>query len=155
MTSTKAPSPVLRSVRMPRRRTVTLCAAALALTAVPTASAKGDEPRTSQQIAGATLGTDYRVTLTALRSPTDPYAASVRLRVLVHEGGAWTESDRVRVGAADGWFWYPLTGSQAVGELSTASTEPAPVRVSLLVTPSIGYSDPYLYEIRDGKIASR
>ncbi|MGW0733951.1 hypothetical protein [Streptomyces sp. NPDC002851] len=140
---------------MTRRRTVALGAAVLALTAVPAASAVGDqEPRsTTRQIASATLGTDYKVTLTALRSSTDPYTASVRLQVLVHEGGAWKESDRTRVGAAEGWFWNPLTGSRAVREFSTASTEPAPIRVSLLITPSIGYSDPYAYLIRDGKIS--
>jgi hypothetical protein len=52
----------------------------------------------------------------------------------------------------DGWFWFPLTGKGAICRFSTASTEPAPVAVSLLVTPSIGCSAAAHYEIRDGRI---
>jgi hypothetical protein len=33
----------------------------------------------------------------------------------------------------DGWFWFPLTGKGAICRFSTASTEPAPVAVSLLL----------------------
>ncbi|POX50421.1 hypothetical protein C3489_22505 [Streptomyces sp. Ru71] len=148
--------------RPPRRRTVALSAAALTLGVLATATAAtaspadrtGHAPRT-REIASAVLGSDYKVTLTALRSATDPYAASVRLQVFVHKGGAWKESDRVRVGGANSWFWYPLTGSHAVGTFSTASTEPAPVKVRLLITPSIGYSGTYAYVIRHGDITTR
>ncbi|WP_405834862.1 hypothetical protein [Streptomyces sp. NBC_01176] len=38
----------------------------------------------------------------------------MRLRVFTRTHGAWKESDRVTVGEADGWFWYPITGSGAV-----------------------------------------
>ncbi|MEU2923766.1 hypothetical protein ABZ636_01700 [Streptomyces sp. NPDC007251] len=115
------------------------------------ASSADSAPRT-QVIASSVLGSDYKVTLTALRSTQDQYAASVRLQVYRHTQGTWKESDRVTVGDADGWFWYPLTGSGAVCEFSTASTEPAPLTVSLLVTPSIGCSAPAHYVVKEGKI---
>ena len=113
------------------------------------------QARQTKEIATSVLGTDYKVTLTALRSTSDKYAASVRLQVFVRKGAAWKESDGIRVGKANAWFWFPLTGSHAVGEFSTASTEPAPVDVRLLITPSIGYSGTYHYLIRHGDITRR
>lgn len=106
----------------------------------------------TRQIASSVLGGDYKITLTALRSPEDEFAASVRLQVFTQSGGAWKESDRVTVGDVDGWFWYPLTGKGAVCEFATASTEPAPLTVSLLITPSIGCSDPVHYQVREGRV---
>ncbi|MFG1664272.1 hypothetical protein [Streptomyces sp. Y7] len=106
----------------------------------------------TRQIASSVLGGDYKITLTALRSPEDEFAASVRLQVFTQSGGAWKESDRVTVGDVDGWFWYPLTGKGAVCEFATASTEPAPLTVRLLITPSIGCSDPVHYQVREGRV---
>ncbi|WP_309096645.1 hypothetical protein [Streptomyces sp.] len=146
--------------RKPTRRgataalTVTM-AAALGAAGAGASSAGTTAPQTApqtRQIASSTLGSDYRITLTALRSTEDEYAASVRLQVFTQSGGAWKESDRVTVGDVDGWFWYPLTGKGAVCEFSTASTEPAPVTVSLLLTPSVGCSDPAHYTVREGRV---
>ncbi|MFF7161865.1 hypothetical protein ACFZBP_10905 [Streptomyces sp. NPDC008086] len=116
------------------------------------ASSAGTAAPQTRQIASSQLGTDYKVTLTALRSTQDEYAASVRLQVYTQSNGAWKESDRVTVGDVDGWFWYPLTGSGAVCEFSTASTEPAPLTVSLLRTPSLGCSDPTHFVVKEGRV---
>ncbi|MDQ1013745.1 hypothetical protein [Streptomyces afghaniensis] len=108
--------------------------------------------RQTRQIASSVLGSDYKITLTAVRSTQDEYAASVRLQVYTQSDGAWKESDRVTVGDVDGWFWYPLTGKGAVCEFSAASTEPAPLTVSLLRTPSLGCSEPAEYVVKEGKV---
>ncbi|MEU0070978.1 hypothetical protein ABZ027_15755 [Streptomyces sp. NPDC006332] len=128
-----------------------LMAAGLGSAAAGAAGAATVPPQT-RQIASSTLGSDYKITLTALRSTENEYAASVRLQVYTQTGGAWKESDRVTVGDVDGWFWYPLTGSGAVCEFSTASTEPAPLTVSLLVTPSIGCSEATHYVVKQGRV---
>ncbi|MFH9011830.1 hypothetical protein ACH4C6_10665 [Streptomyces sp. NPDC017943] len=107
----------------------------------------------AQQIASSVIGSDYKITLTALRSTQDAYAASVRLQVYTQAGGTWKESDRVTVGETDGWFWYPLTGKGAVCAFSTAGTEPAPLTVSLLLTPSLGCSEPAHYVVEDGRVS--
>ncbi|MFD7699192.1 hypothetical protein [Streptomyces caelestis] len=111
-------------------------------------------PRTAERrrIATSVLDGDFTFTLTALRSRTDPLAASVRLQVFTFEDGAWRESDRALVGEADSWFWFPLTGHHAVCEFSTSGTEPAPVAVSMLITPSIGCSPIETFRIEDGQI---
>lgn len=107
----------------------------------------------SRQIASSVLDADRNVefTLTALRSTADPLAASVHLKAFVRQHGRFVLSDEVRVGAVDGWFWFPVTGRGAICEFSVASSNPAPVTVSLLVTPSIGCSLPEHFELRDGK----
>ncbi|GAA3804606.1 hypothetical protein ACFS5L_34205 [Streptomyces phyllanthi] len=128
-----------------------LMAAVLGAAGAGASNADTAAPRT-RQIASSVLGSDYKITLTALRSTQDQYAASVRLQVHTKTGGAWKESDRVTVGEVDGWFWYPLTGSGAVCEFSTASTEPAPLTVSLLITPSIGCSEPTHYVVKEGRV---
>ncbi|MEU0586670.1 hypothetical protein [Streptomyces sp. NPDC006132] len=128
-----------------------LMAATLGAVGAGSSSAGTAAPET-RQIASSTLGSDYKITLTALRSPEDAYAASVRLQVYTQSGGSWKESDRVTVGGVDGWFWYPLTGKGAVCEFSTASSEPAPLTVSLLLTPSLGCSEPAHYVVQDGRV---
>ncbi|HEY5836068.1 hypothetical protein [Streptomyces sp.] len=108
----------------------------------------------SQQIASSVLDRDFKFTLTALRSQADPLLATVRLRVFTFQGGAWKESDRATVGAVDSFFWFPLTGRHAVCEFSTAGTEPAPVAVSRLNTPSVGCSPTENFRIEDGRIVT-
>ncbi|GAB7110306.1 hypothetical protein JCM4814A_86210 [Streptomyces phaeofaciens JCM 4814] len=145
------------SLSRTRTRGVTAAAlAALAATTLTVADA-GASPAAAaapqkRQIASSVLGTDYKITLTALRSTEDRYAASVRLQVYKKVGGAWKESDRVTVGDVGGWFWYPLTGSGAVCQFSTAGTEPAPLTVSLLLTPSLGCSEPAHYVVKQGRV---
>ncbi|MER5450830.1 hypothetical protein ABT052_08335 [Streptomyces sp. NPDC002766] len=144
-----------REHRLARRAAtagVTLLTAAALGTAGATASSADTAAPQTRQIASSVLGSTYKITLTAVRSTQDEYAASVRMQVYTHTTGAWKESDRVTVGETDGWFWYPLTGDGAVCEFSTASTEPAPVAVSLLVTPSIGCSGSAHYVVKQGKV---
>ncbi|MFE7765824.1 hypothetical protein [Streptomyces sp. NPDC057438] len=129
-----------------------LLAATLGAAGAGASSADTAPRQQTREIASSTLGSDYRITLTALRSTEDEYAASVRLRVFTRSGDAWKESDRVTVGDVNGWFWYPLTGKGAVCQLSTASTEPAPLTVSLLLTPSLGCSDPAHFLVKQGRI---
>ncbi|GAA2099676.1 hypothetical protein GCM10009801_71550 [Streptomyces albiaxialis] len=134
----------------------TTLAAAPGATAAPDAAAAPPAPAAkkveTKQIASTTLGDDYRLTLTALRDTGDPYAASVRLTVYGHSTGAWKETDRVTIGEVGGWFWHPLTGDAAVCRFTAGSTNPAPIEVSLLVTPSIGCSPTDHFTLKDGRV---
>lgn len=148
----------MSTIRTLTRRGTAAALTALLATGLTAAGASAAQtgarsvPPQTRQIASSVLGSDYRITLTAIRSTDDEYAASVRLRVDTLRGGAWKESDRATVGAVDGWFWYPLTGKGAVCRLSTSGSEPAPVEVSLLITPSIGCSEPQRFVVEDGRI---
>ncbi|MFH8368519.1 hypothetical protein [Streptomyces sp. NPDC018031] len=114
-------------------------------------------PKTTPQtstIATSTLGNDLRVTLTAVRSTRDELAASVRLTTHTKHRGHWKHQDTAQVGKKDSWFWFPLTGSQAVCEFSTASRTPQRIKVQLLVTPSIGCSPVHKFKVKDGQIVA-
>ncbi|MGY0060132.1 hypothetical protein ACWY4P_26915 [Streptomyces sp. LZ34] len=115
-------------------------------------TSRGGEAET-KQIASSVLDADENVkfTLTAIRSTADPLRATVRLKAFARQHGRFVLSDEVRVGAVDSWFWFPVTGRGAICEFSTASTNPAPVTASLLITPSIGCSPPESFQLRDGK----
>jgi hypothetical protein len=141
-------------------------AATVAMLAAPvgTAEAEAHGGRTAgghaaetRQIASSVLGADENVkfTLTAIRSTADPLEASVRLKAFVRKDGRFVLADSIRVGAVDGWFWFPLTGRGAICEFSTASTDPAPVAVSLLITPSVGCSPAERFELRDGRFTNQ
>ncbi|MBA2806132.1 hypothetical protein E0500_001290 [Streptomyces sp. KM273126] len=113
----------------------------------------GGQAAETRQIASSVLDADENIkfTLTAIRSTADPLRASVRLKAFMRQNGKFVLSDEVRVGAVDGWFWFPVTGRGAICEFSTASTNPAPITTSLLITPAIGCSPPQSFELRDGK----
>ena len=138
-------------------------AATVAVLAAPAGTAEaethggrtaGGRAAETRQIASSVLDADQNVTftLTAIRSTADPLAASVRLKVFVRKDGRSVLTDSVRVGAVDGWFWFPLTGRGAICEFSTASTDPAPVAVSLLITPAVGCSPTENFESRAGRL---
>ncbi|GAA2640303.1 hypothetical protein [Streptomyces vastus] len=136
--------------------TALVTAAAVLTVVAPDADAarpQGGKAAEKRQIASSVLGEDFKFTLTALRSTTDPLRASVRLKVFVLRDGVWSLSDQVPVGNPDSWFWFPLTGRGAICEFSTASTNPAPIVVSLLITPSVGCSPTENFELRDGKFS--
>ncbi|WP_206311705.1 hypothetical protein [Streptomyces sp. DASNCL29] len=137
-------------------------AATVAMLATPAetteAEAHGGRPSDgreaeTRQIASSVLDADQNVkfTLTAIRSTVDPLRATVRLKAFIRQHGRLVLSDEVRVGAVDSFFWFPVTGKGAICEFSTASTNPAPVTTSLLITPAIGCSPPQSFELRDGK----
>lgn len=113
----------------------------------------GGKEAETKQIASSVLDADENVkfTLTAIRSTADPLRATVRLKAFTRQHNRLMLSDEVRVGAVDSWFWFPVTGRGAICQFSTASTNPAPIAASLLITPAIGCSLPERFELRDGK----
>ena len=127
-------------------------AGVLSLAGAGTAGADPAAATGTRQIASSELGDDYRITLTAERTAGDEYSASVRLRVYTRSDGAWRQSDSAVVGEPAGWFWYPLTGKGAVCQFSTSSSEPAPIDVSLLLTPSLGCSQPQHFILEEGTL---
>ncbi|GHE75888.1 hypothetical protein [Streptomyces griseoaurantiacus] len=142
--------------RNARRGTVValaaLTAGVLSLAGAGTAGAESATAAETHPIASSVLGEDYKLTLTAERGTADDYTASVRLRVYTHSGGAWRQSDSALVGEPEGWFWYPLTGKGAVCRFSTSSSEPAPIEISLLRTPSLGCSEPQHFTLEEGTL---
>ncbi|HZB29428.1 MAG TPA: hypothetical protein VE465_04600 [Streptosporangiaceae bacterium] len=110
----------------------------------------GAAPRAAQaaegvQIGSTTLGTDLKVTLRAYRQEED--TARVYVAAFRYANGAWQPAWQERVPGT--WFWFPLTGTGGVCSLAVGNQpQAAPtVDVSLLITPSIGCSDPLHFTI--------
>jgi hypothetical protein len=95
---------------------------------------------TSVRLATTTIGTDLTVTVRAQRTGTS--SANVYL-ALSSQGSQWSER------VPGDWFWAPLTGANAVCEFGVTSVpggKPV-VDLSLLITPSVGCSEPVHYTV--------
>jgi hypothetical protein len=97
------------------------------------------------EIGSTTLGTDLKVTLRAYRQEQD--TARVYVAAFRYANGAWQPAWHERVPGT--WFWFPLTGKGGVCSLAVGNQPQASptVDVSLLITPSIGCSDPLHFTI--------
>ncbi|WP_329246047.1 hypothetical protein OG417_50920 [Actinoallomurus sp. NBC_01490] len=94
-----------------------------------------------QEIGSAALGTDLKVSLRAYK--TGDTDALVDVDAYRYSEGAWQPVWHERV--PGNWFWYPLTGKGGV--CSLAVTNEGAITVSLLITPSIGCSDPLHFTV--------
>ena len=95
---------------------------------------------------------DYRLTLTARRlDEEEPPTATVSMRVTSKADGEIT--DEAVVGSPGGFFWFTLTGSDAVCEFRSELTlDAAEVLIQLLLSPSLGCSDPYRFALSGGEL---
>jgi hypothetical protein len=95
---------------------------------------------------------DYRLTLTASRlDEEEPPTATVSMRVTSKDDGEII--DEAVVGSPAGFFWFTLTGSDAVCEFkSELAPEGAEVSVQLLLSPSLGCSEQYRFGLSAGEL---
>jgi hypothetical protein len=103
---------------------------------------------TMRRIVYAKLDHDLEVIVTATRGPSEGGAptATVSFEAFRLAGG-----ERVPLGSDDavgrpnGWFWYVVTGPAAVCRFSVDDHPPIMLKLSLLISPSIGCSDVFRY----------
>jgi hypothetical protein len=126
-----------------------LALTAAAATLVPSgsvqASSNSTAAATTIQIASATLGQDFRATLTAVRGPSDGGAPAATVEIAAYErsdgNDGWRLLGQQTVGQANNWLWNVVTGPQAICRFSTSDNSPYPIEVRLLVSSSIGCSE--------------
>jgi hypothetical protein len=123
-----------------------ITAAAVLLTgaAAVQASAAPNWPQ-HRQLAVAALS-NFKVVLTATRTSGQPPRATVTASGFRRSGGHWRLISTQRIGKASQWFWFSvdtcsLTTTQFQG--SSPTRRVAAIKVSLLVTPSIGCSSTF------------
>lgn len=133
------------------RRTAIICALCL-LAAVPsaTAAAMAGTTHAQQRTIATTTLTQFKVVLVATRGPSSGGApkATVTATGYKRASGGWKVISTKTIGKPGQWFWYPVEAcSLTATELTTSSggttTPAAAIKVSLLVTPSIGCSKTY------------
>lgn len=120
------------------------------LTPVAVASARGASQPQRRQLAVAALS-DFKLVVTAVRERGHPFLATVTVAGFRRAGSGWKLIATKRIGKASGWFWHSVqVCSLNTTQLKNNTVSPSPavvrfdsVRVSLLITPSIGCSRIY------------
>ena len=117
---------------------VALALALLAIVGSTFASSRASAADTTKQIATATLGHDFRVTLQAVQGSGG--GATISVAAFEFIDGAWKSLGRQTVGDPNGWLWPVVTDGGAICRFATSDVDPYPIEVRLLLSPSIGCS---------------
>lgn len=106
---------------------------------------------TQATLAEITVG-DYELALTAERVDEDPPTATVTLQAT--PVGADRATDEIVVGTYAGFFWHPVTESEAVCEFAAEPTaDGADVEVQILLSASLGCSQPFGFVLISGELS--
>jgi hypothetical protein len=105
--------------------------------------------RPTRQLATATFDQDLMVVVTATKEPGGGASppATVRFAAYRLTDSGWSLIGSHMVGREAGWFWKVLTGGRAVCVFSSGDHPPIQIKIRLLITPSIGCSQPYTYSV--------
>ena len=101
-----------------------------------------------QAVVASATARDFRLVVTATKTsggvaPT----ATVRVRAYVRGASGWRSRGELRLGARNGYFWDILTGGRAVRDFTISNDQPARGSVQLLVTPALGWSTTYHFQL--------
>ena len=127
------------------RRIAAVAATALAVVLPASAAAASPAPchhhHHARQLAEIEL-TQFKVVLKAIRGPANGGAPLATVRAYVYKpvSHGWRLVTRITVGKRNGWFWFPV--SVCTVSATPGHWEPNSLTVSLLITPSIGCSEP-------------
>ncbi len=107
-----------------------------------------------RQVIARSSSNGFRVTVTAYKSDASAApAATVKIAAFGFSGGSWHQlGSPLRVGARDTWFWNVVTGPHSLRNFSLSTDVPERVTLRLLITPSIGWSDPYSFHVAGGAL---
>jgi hypothetical protein len=135
-------------------RRVTVAAAAFVVACLIAAAlavgARGASQPREHQI-GATTLSSFKVVLTVTRGgPGHTYQGTVTARGYERSGSHWTLIATKRIGKANQWEWFSVATCSLTAAEYKNNVKPSPpvihddsIRVSLLITPSVGCSPTY------------
>jgi hypothetical protein len=91
----------------------------------------------------------FRADLVASRSGAD---ATVFVRAYDRESGGWRLLDSQQIARRGSFAWASVGHPGAVRKFTVESRRRR-IGFELLITPAVGWSQPYLYRVVDGKLA--
>jgi hypothetical protein len=145
-------------VRRPRALLAGVGVVALAgILALALGSAPAGAAASTRTVAEATLHASTRVVVTATRVSADQGAPTATARLAVYRRGAsgdWRLLGQRVIGKAGGWFWYVLTDPGSVCAFDLRETPTLEIGVSLSLSPSIGCSPIFRYQLHNGQLVS-
>jgi hypothetical protein len=107
-----------------------------------------------QPIATATAD-GFRVVLVAVKGPNGGAAPTATVTIAAYQqvSGSWRQlGNTLLVGSRGGFFWHVITGPHAVRDFSVSNDVPERTSVSLLITPSVGWSRPFRFHVDHGRL---
>jgi hypothetical protein len=145
-------------MRRPRALLAGLGAVTLAgILALALASPPAGAAASTRTVAEATLHANTKVVVTATQVSADQGAPTAAARLAVYRrsaSGDWRLLGRRVIGQAGGWFWSVLTDRGSVCAFDLSETPTVRINVSLAISPSIGCSPTYRYQLRNSKLVS-
>jgi hypothetical protein len=106
-----------------------------------------------QAVVASATAHDFRIVLTATKvSGGAAPAATVHVTAYVHGRFGWTSRGELRLGTRGGYFWKVLEGGHAVRDFTISNDSPARGSVQLLVTPALGWSTTYHFQLEHGRL---
>jgi hypothetical protein len=108
---------------------------------------------TQATLAEITVG-DYELALTAERVDEEEDLPTATVTLRATPVGADRATDEIVVGTYAGFFWHPVTGSEAVCEFAAEPTaDGADVEVQILLSASLGCSQPFGFVLTSGELS--
>jgi hypothetical protein len=139
--------------RLTRASTFAIALPALAVTALVAHGGAAHAAAPSTTVIATATARDLRIDVTAQRSGTGAApTATARVVAFVKTPDGWQPRGELRLGARDGWFWNVLTGPHAIGGLTVSNAAPDRGNVQLLVSPALGWSPTYHFQLDHGKL---
>jgi hypothetical protein len=122
---------------------------------LPIAGATAAGPSSPSATIASSTAVGFRAIVTATKtSGGSAPSASVSVTAFENTGGAWRSVGRVRVGRPSGFFWKALTGPRGIRQFSIGTSPLQRVSVQLLVTPALGWSPIYQFQVQDGRLVA-
>ena len=117
-----------------------------------TTAAPGGEPR----IIGETATGTHRFTVSAVQTGEDDMPTATLTMNAAPRDARDDVIDELMIGDASMFFWHSVTGTDGLCLLSSSEAESGDsVAVLVLLSPSLGCSEPYLYELSGGTITAK
>jgi hypothetical protein len=109
---------------------------------------------TDQKVIASSTSNGFRVVVTAYKGGDSAMpTATVKIAALERNDGEWVHlGSPLRIGERNGWFWYVVTGRHSVRDFCLSTDVPERVDIRLLITPSLGWSDLYLFHVEGGTL---
>jgi hypothetical protein len=106
-----------------------------------------------QAVIASATAHDFRVVVTATKTSSGAApTATVRVQAFVRGASGWRSRGELRLGTRGGYFWKVLEGGHAVRDFTISNDSPARGSVQLLVTPALGWSTTYHFQLPHGRL---
>jgi hypothetical protein len=108
---------------------------------------------TPQAVIASATAHYFRIVVTATKTSNGAApTATVHVKAYSRRAGSWRSDGRLQLGARNAFFWNVLEGGHAVRDFTISNDSPARGSVRLLLTPALGWSPAYQFQLAHGQL---